>query len=68
MNPEIIIDQKEAIAAIATPVGEAGIAVIRVSGKDCIQKVNRIFKGKDLTRQKSHTVHFWTLVKRGINT
>ncbi len=65
MNPENIIDQKETIAAIATPIGEAGIAVIRVSGKDCIWKVKQIFKGKDLTKQDSHTVHFGHLLKDG---
>ena len=37
------IHQKSPIAAIATPVGEGGIAVIRVSGKDSIAKVNEAF-------------------------
>jgi tRNA modification GTPase len=59
------ITQKEPIAAIATPVGEAGIAVIRVSGDNCIKKVNKIFKGKDLTKQLSHTVHFGHIMKDG---
>jgi len=53
--------QKEPIAAIATALGEAGIAVVRVSGKDCISKVNTIFKGNDLTQKPSHTVHFGRL-------
>ena len=35
-----LIHQNPAIAAIATPVGEGGIAVIRVSGKDAIAIVN----------------------------
>ena len=52
------ITQKDPIAAIATPVGEGGIAVIRVSGKDAIRTVNRAFRGTDLTEQDSHTVHF----------
>lgn len=52
------INQKFPIAAIATPVGEGGIAVIRVSGKDSVAMVNKAFKGKDLTKQASHTVHF----------
>jgi len=60
-----VITQKEPIAAIATPIGEAGISVIRVSGKDCITKVNKIFKGKDLTKQASHTVHFGHIIKDG---
>lgn len=55
------IIEREAIAAIATPVGEGGIAVIRVSGKNAIRKVNASFQGKDLTQQTSHTVHFGTI-------
>lgn len=52
------ITEREPIAAIATPVGEGGIAVIRVSGKDAINIVNESFKGKNLTEVESHTVHF----------
>ncbi len=52
---------KEPIAAIATALGEAGIAVVRASGKDCITKVNTIFRGSDLTKKPSHTVHFGRL-------
>src|SRR5699024_6189518 len=52
------ISQKEPIAAIATPVGEGGIAVIRVSGNDAIQTVNEAFEGTALTKKDSHTVHF----------
>jgi len=64
VNNEPEINQKEAIAAIATPVGEGGIAVIRVSGKDAIKQVNRAFKGADLSSQQSHTVHFGNIVDR----
>lgn len=61
------ITQQQPIAAIATPVGEGGIAVIRVSGKDAIKKVNEAFQGKDLTTQKSHTVHFGKITdKQGL--
>lgn len=52
------ITEREPIAAIATPVGEGGIAVIRVSGKNAITTVNEAFRGADLTKQDSHTVHF----------
>ncbi|MCW9714326.1 tRNA uridine-5-carboxymethylaminomethyl(34) synthesis GTPase MnmE [Aliifodinibius salicampi] len=58
MNQQNDITQKEPITAIATPVGEGGIAVIRVSGKNAIATVNEAFKGNDLTAQDSHTVHF----------
>ena len=56
------VNQKEPIAAIATPVGEGGIAVIRVSGRNSIRKVNHIFRGKDLSSQDSHTAHFGRIV------
>ncbi len=55
---ELHITQKEPIAAIATPVGEGGISVIRISGKNAIQKVNEAFRGKDLVGGPSHTVHY----------
>lgn len=56
------IIQNPPIAAIATPVGEGGIAVIRVSGKEAISTVNKAFNGKDLTKQDSHTVHFGKII------
>ena len=58
------ITQNPAIAAIATPVGEGGIAVIRISGNEAIEKVQGCFKGKDLTNVDSHTVHFGRIVKK----
>ena len=61
-NDSII--QKSPIAAIGTPVGEGGIAVIRVSGLNAISKVNEAFQGKDLTVLASHTVHFGKIVDK----
>lgn len=49
----------DTIAAISTAVGEGGIAIIRVSGPDAVQEVERIFKSKNkLTQVDSHTVHY----------
>lgn len=56
------ISEKEPIAAIATPIGEGGIAVLRVSGRGSIEKVQQIFRGVDLPNQPSHTVHFGRIV------
>lgn len=56
------ISEKEPIAAIATPIGEGGIAVLRVSGRGSIEKVQQIFRGADLPNQASHTVHFGRIV------
>ncbi|MDZ7754796.1 tRNA uridine-5-carboxymethylaminomethyl(34) synthesis GTPase MnmE [Rhodohalobacter sp.] len=58
------INQQPPIAAIATPVGEGGIAVIRVSGKGAMDKVKGCFKGKDLTTAETHTVHFGKIIKK----
>lgn len=58
------ITQREPIAAIATPVGEGGISVIRVSGRDAISRVEKRFKGPKLTRKESHTVHFGKITNR----
>ncbi|GAB3253298.1 tRNA uridine-5-carboxymethylaminomethyl(34) synthesis GTPase MnmE [Larkinella harenae] len=53
--------QQEPIAALATAPGIGAIAVIRVSGAQAIEITNRLFRGKDLTQQASHTVHFGTV-------
>ncbi|WP_080055332.1 tRNA uridine-5-carboxymethylaminomethyl(34) synthesis GTPase MnmE [Spirosoma aerolatum] len=55
------IFQLEPIAALATAPGIGAIAVIRVSGEGAIAVTNRIFRGKDLTQQASHTAHFGTI-------
>ncbi len=48
----------ENICAIATPYGVGAISVIRASGTDSITLVNKIFKGKDLTKVKTHTASY----------
>lgn len=56
----------DTIIAIATPPGIGAIAVIRLSGSDAISIANTFFKSikgnKDLTQQKSHTLHFGNIV------
>lgn len=37
---------RDTIAAISTPLGEAGLGVIRVSGDEAVQIVDRVFRGK----------------------
>ncbi len=49
------------IIALSTPPGIGAIGVIRLSGNDAIMLVNQAFKGKDLEKQPSHTVHFGTI-------
>ena len=52
----------DTICAISTPAGVGGIAVARVSGKDAIMLVDKIWKGKSLTKADSHTAHLGTIV------
>ncbi len=49
---------RDTIVALSTAPGAGAIAVIRLSGVDAITICNKIFSGKDLTKQQSHTVHF----------
>ncbi|MCM1131566.1 MAG: tRNA uridine-5-carboxymethylaminomethyl(34) synthesis GTPase MnmE [Roseburia sp.] len=46
------------ICALATPYGIAAIAIIRCSGPEAISLVNKIFKGTDLRKASSHTIHY----------
>lgn len=48
----------DTIAAISTALGVGAISIIRVSGTDAIQITNKIFKGKDLSKEKSHTINY----------
>ncbi|NDD58407.1 MAG: tRNA uridine-5-carboxymethylaminomethyl(34) synthesis GTPase MnmE [Chlamydiae bacterium] len=47
---------QETIAAISTPPGEGGVAIIRVSGKDSLSVVSKIFSGP-IQNYASHTAH-----------
>jgi len=46
----------DTIVALATPPGIGAIGVIRVSGKDAFDIVNRMFPSKNLHQQASHTI------------
>ncbi|QYN55522.1 tRNA uridine-5-carboxymethylaminomethyl(34) synthesis GTPase MnmE [Lactobacillus panisapium] len=52
----------DTIAAISTPIGEGGISIVRLSGEDAVKIANRVFKGKDLTKAPSHTIHYGHIV------
>ncbi len=56
MNPSL----EETIAAISTPVGEGGIAIVRISGRNALEVgdgVVRAKRGKP-SEWKTHTIHF----------
>lgn len=48
----------ETIVALATPPGIGAIGIIRLSGTNAIAIADKIFKGKKLSAQPSHTIHF----------
>lgn len=52
---------EDTIIALATPSGTGAIGVIRLSGPEAVTITNKVFKGKDLSRQPSHTIHFGTI-------
>lgn len=51
-------NETETIVALATPNGIGAIGVIRLSGPEAITIAQKVWKGKDLTKQASHTLHF----------
>jgi len=48
----------DTICAISTASGIGAISIVRVSGKDAINIVSKIFKGKDLNEVNSHTINY----------
>src|SRR5262245_49031603 len=55
---------EDTIAAISTPVGEGGIAIIRVSGPAAFDVGDRLFHSREgrVTEFPTHTLHFGTIV------
>ena len=51
----------DTITALATPPGQGALGIIRVSGSETIPIVNGLFRGKDLTKVDSHTIHLGTI-------
>lgn len=49
----------ETIAAIATPPGEGGVAIIRISGCKAVEVADQLFSGS-VPSYKTHTVHYGT--------
>lgn len=55
----------DTIAAISTPLGEGGIAIIRISGDKAFAIVEKVFskdknnfKAAEISKELSHTIHF----------
>lgn len=52
---------EDTICAISTSLGGA-ISIVRVSGKNAIKIVNKLFSTKNLETAKSHTIHYGYIV------
>ncbi|MFM1941220.1 MAG: tRNA modification GTPase MnmE [Verrucomicrobiota bacterium] len=62
---------EDTIAALATPLGEGGLAVVRVSGREAVARVNRCFRGPGnrdagLEGVASHTLHYGHIYRDGL--
>lgn len=57
--------EDDTIAAISTPLGEGGIGIVRVSGKDALQIADKIFIGgrkKSLEELPSHSLNYGRII------
>lgn len=52
----------DTIAAISTTMGVGAISIIRVSGDDAINIVNKIFRGKNLNNVETHTINYGHII------
>jgi tRNA modification GTPase len=56
----------DTIVAISTPIGESGIGIVRISGKDALEIADRIFaskNGKKPSEFKTYTTHYGWIVE-----
>ena len=51
--------RKDTIAAISTGMTNSGIGIVRISGPEAFEVIDRIYRGKDrLLEAESHTIHY----------
>ncbi len=63
-----MINRTETIAAIATAAGNSGIGIVRISGDEAFEVLNRIFipaKEKDMLAVPTHTIHYGNIADGG---
>ncbi len=53
---------EQTIVGISTAISRAAISIVRLSGEDAINIVNSVFLEKDLTKAKSHTIHYGHII------
>lgn len=52
---------EDTIAALATPPGEGGVAIIRISGKEAVKVAATCFSGP-VSQYKTHTAHYGQII------
>ena len=52
----------DTIVGISTALTNNAVSIIRVSGDDAVEIVNKVFKGKNLKKVKSHTVSYGHII------
>lgn len=52
----------DTIVAISTAYGDGAISIVRLTGPESIEIVNKSFKGKDLNKVKSHTINYGKII------
>lgn len=57
-----ITKEFDTIVAIATPLGEGAIGIVRLSGSQAMTIIQKVFKGKDLTKVASHTLNYGHII------
>lgn len=58
---------EDTIVAVSTPIGEGGIAIVRLSGPDSLKIAGSLFRspdGKKLSKYETHTVHYGHVVAK----
>jgi tRNA modification GTPase len=64
-NPKSTSLSEDTIAAISTPLGEGGLGIVRISGKEALPIADKMFKGKlSPSKAESHTANHGTIVDR----
>ncbi|MDT9521761.1 tRNA uridine-5-carboxymethylaminomethyl(34) synthesis GTPase MnmE [Streptococcus mutans] len=61
----MITNEFDTITAIATPLGEGAIGIVRISGSKALAIIKKIFKGKNLNDVPSHTINYGHIVENG---
>ncbi len=56
---------QDTIVAISTALGQGAISIVRLSGDNAIDIVNRQFDGTDLHDVASHTIHYGHITSQG---